>query len=257
MSIFNFLRRSRKFKKKELRDVYAAHIDKLEKIVGYRITDNEYYLKALTHRSFLGEDDKFEKSNERLEYLGDAVLDLIVGEFFFTKFLGKEEGFLTKARSHIVDRESLSRTAKRIGMEDLVFFKKNFLGNSDEGLKTILADAYEALAGAVYMDKGIEAVRKFINNTLIDPSYVSGEFKIDRNFKGQLLEFTHSNKMKPPVYKITSSDGPEHDKTFIAKVFIDEIEFGQGVGKNKKSAEQKAAKIALQKMQNKSSVLKN
>lgn len=245
MFSFNFRKYFGKFKRKKYYDKYFSRISKLEDILGYRINDPHYYIKALTHRSVLDKDEGFSKSNERLEYLGDAVLGLIVGEYLFEKFPEKGEGFLTKKRSQLVDKQALAFAAENIDLESLIFFKKTFVGNNTEGLKTIIADTFEALIGAIYLDKGLKEVHKFTLKYLIEPNYVSGEFKKDKNYKGQLLELTHSLKLTPPSYKIVDTKGPEHDKIFLCNVYIGDKIYGEGKGKSKKSAEQKAAKKAL------------
>ncbi len=245
MLIRNFLQKIRKFSQSSKYQKFSETISSLEKILGYRIDKPDYYLKALTHRSYTDVEEELNKSNERLEYLGDAVLDLVVGEFLFKTYPNKGEGFLTKTRSHLVDKQALADAAKRIGLEDLVYFKRNFLGDNLEGLKTIVSDSYEAITGAIYLDKGLKTAEKFLLRTLIEPNYKSGELIVDKNYKGQLLELTHSLKITPPVYKIADAEGPEHNKTFVAKVFIGDKEMGEGMGKSKKAAEQKAAFMAL------------
>lgn len=245
---FGFLRKFRKFNSSDNFQEYRKTISSLEAIVNFRIKQPEYYLKALTHRSYLDVDKNLTKSNERLEYLGDAVLDLVVGEYLFNNFPEGGEGFLTKTRSQLVDKEALASTAENVGLEELIFYKRNFIGRNKEGLRTILADAFEALIGAIYMDKGLEAAKIFISKNLIEPFNRTGKMVKDKNYKGQLLELTHSLKIEQPVYKIADAEGPEHNKTFIAKVFIGGEEFGEGLGKSKKSAEQKAAYSALKKL---------
>lgn len=247
MSVFNFLNRFRKVKS-GCSDKYSEQISSLEKLLGYKIEDANYYLKALTHRSFLEEEEDFQKSNERLEYLGDAVLDLVVGEYLFKKFPEQGEGFLTKKRSQLVDKHALFKAAERINLKNLVLYKKKFLGKNTEGLKTIIADAMEALIGAIYLDKGLKEVSKFAFKYLIEPSYISGDFKKDKNYKGRLLELTHVKKLHSPEYKIVHTDGPEHNKTFVVEVLINDEKYGEGIGKSKKSAEQMAAKKALEKL---------
>ncbi len=244
VGLFGKLRKDRYLRKK-----FKPTILSLEKIVGYKINHPEYYLKALTHRSSVNAETELDRSNERLEFLGDAVLDLIVGEFLFSKFPEKDEGFLTKNRSKMVDKEALSKAGHEFGLDKIVFYKKNFVGTSKAGIKTIVADALEALIGAIYLDKGLNETKRFVTEKIIKPSVTSGEIKKDKNYKGQLLELTHVLKTEPPVYKITGSEGPEHNKIFHAKVFINGEEMGSGSGKNKKGAEQKAASVALKKLE--------
>ncbi len=222
----------------------------LEEKLGIKFGKTRFYIKALTHRSFLELEPGFKKSNERLEFLGDAVLGLIVAESLFKEFPDKHEGFLTKYRSHLVDKEALYQTAKRINLIHYVLYDKRYVKGSEQGIKTIVADCVEALIGAIYLDKGIEAADDFIQKWIIDPKFESGDVKIDKNYKGRFLEHTHSEKLESPRYKIISEEGPDHNKKFVVEVFVGEESFGVGEGKNKKSAEQSAAKAALEKALN-------
>ena len=242
--LFSAFRKKSFFARKHRRKIKS-----LEKILQIKIQNNEIFLKALTHRSFVSEEPDLVKSNERLEFLGDAVLGLVVAEYLFNKFPEQEEGFLTKIRSRLVYKDALAETAERLGLEDLVMFKRKFIGNSKEGRKTIIADALEAIIGALYLDQSLETAKGFIFREIIQPNLESGKFKIDKNYKGKLLELSHSLKLEPPVYKVVNEKGPEHDKTFTVEVKINNEVYGIGEGKSKKSAEQEAAREALQKME--------
>lgn len=223
-------------------------LDRLQKTLGFTFHNNEYYIKALTHRSYLEITPEFKKSNERLEFLGDSVLGVIVAESLFKKFPDKDEGFLTKYRSHLVNRQALATAAGRINLLKFVLYDKRYVRGSLAGQKTIIADCFEALIGAIYLDGGLEKAGEFIYNHILTPNYSSGQFAIDNNYKGQLLEFTHLHKLSPPYYKIMNEDGPDHDKKFSIDVIISKKSYGKGVGSNKKSAEQQAAKNALAKL---------
>ncbi|MBU1097128.1 MAG: ribonuclease III [Bacteroidetes bacterium] len=220
----------------------------LEKRLGIKFGQKEIFIKALTHRSYLEISPEFEKSNERLEFLGDAVLGLVAAETLFQKFPNKHEGFLTKYRSHLVDKEALFEAAKRINLFDFVLYDHRYVRGSEEGKKTIIADCLEALIGAIYLDKGLKTAEHFIVRWIITPNFQSGDVKVDKNFKGQLLEITHSEKLSAPKYKVVSEEGPDHDKKFVVDVIIGSESYGIGEGKNKKSAEQEAAKIAIDKI---------
>lgn len=223
-------------------------LDKLSDKINIQFGDKLLYAKALTHRSYLDKVTVLNKSNERLEFLGDAVLGLIVAETLFTRFPDKDEGFLTKSRSHIVDKNALFEAAMKLGLNHYILYDERFIKNSEEGIKTILSDCLEALIGAIYLDKGISEVKKFILNWIATPNLDSGKYQIDNNYKGQLLEYSHSEKLSPPNYFLVNSIGPDHKKEFIVQVLIDDKFYGQGQGKNKKSAEQQAAKSALQNL---------
>lgn len=225
----------------------------LSKKLGLNIGQSQLYIKALTHRSYLESSPVLEKSNERLEFLGDAALGLVVAETLFKKFPEEEEGFLTKTRSTLVYKNELYNSALRMGLLDFILYDRRFIKNSEEGIKTISADCVEALIGAIYLDSGIDEAKKFVYKWIIKPNLDSGKYQIDNNFKGQLLEYTHQEKLSSPDYVLINSDGPDHDKVFQVEVIINGKSFGEGKGRNKKTAEQKAAKNALSKFKSKNS----
>jgi ribonuclease-3 len=217
----------------------------LEKIIGTQIDDRNIYVEALIHRSYLEENDTFTFSNERLEFLGDSVLNLIIGEYLFNKFPNEEEGFLTKVRAKMVNRNALSIVAENLNLGELLILSSNVPKSITHNSKSILSDALEALIGAVYLDKGIEICKKFIQTSILEPALKNGEHLVDENYKSQLLEYAQANKLAIPVYQIISEEGPHHDKTFTAEVIISEKVLGEGKGKSKKEAEQNAAQVAL------------
>ena len=231
--------------------------EELEKVIGAKITNPSLYVKALTHRSYLDRYPEIKKSNERLEFLGDSVLGLIAAEYLFKTYKSEEEGFLTKSRSLLVNKEALSRAAELMNLKKYILYERKFINSSVSGLKTINADALEALIGAVYLDTGLTAAEKFVSKKIFKPLLKSNILENDRNYKGQLLEFAHSLKIKSPYYKLIKEEGPEHNKKFFISVFIDDQLYGEGKGKNKKTAEQLAAKIALQKLKEEHSSLTN
>lgn len=224
-------------------------IKSLEPVLGFVIENESVYLKALTHRSFLELHPELEKSNERLEFLGDSILSMIVAEYLFTNYPEEEEGFLTKARSALVNRDRLYDTAANLNLKDYLLFNNKYLGGTLEGLQTVLADAVEALIGAIFLDKGLIMAEKFIHKFVIAPYEENGMFLIDTNYKGQLLEYTHSKKLETPRYVVTKIDGPEHKREFTVEVIIGNITYGTGTGRNKKTAEQNASCNALKFIQ--------
>lgn len=224
------------------------NFNELSKILGVRLANIEYYTKALTHKSFLDFNPALNKSNERLEFLGDAVLGLIVAENLFLKFPDKDEGFLTKYRAGIVDKPALFKAAENIGLNKFILYDKRFVRGSDEGMKTITADCLEAVIGAIYLDRGFNEAKKFVIDKIIKPSFDSMEFQIDKNYKGKLLEFTHANHFSTPIYKVINEYGPDHEKKFEVQVIINNEIVGVGIGRNKKSAEQEAARLAFEKL---------
>ncbi len=237
------------FQKKELRSIHDTNFlsrkQKLENILGFKIKKKKYYLKALTHRSYLELNHELTKSNERLEFLGDSVLNMIIAKYLFENFSDKEEGFLTKSRASLVNRDRLFSAAEEIGLLELILYNPRYLSDSNEGLKSILADALEALIGAIYLDQGIELVSSFVIKKIIEPFEDDESFLADRNFKGQLLEFAHTKKLPLPKYVLVSEEGPSHKKVFTIDVYVDHKFYGRGIGRNKKKAEQSASEKAL------------
>lgn len=248
--IFGWIKNHFKIKSSFTADLVLSEdkIKKLEELIGQEIGNIEYFVQALTHRSFLEVSEEHNISNERLEFLGDSVLNLIVGEFLFKEFKENDEGFLTKARANLVNRNVLADTAQKINLGDLLLINKNISSSFELGSKTILADAFEALIGAVYLDKGFETAKQFILNYLLRPQLQEGSHLTDENYKSQLLEYIQANKLDLPQYIVTKEEGPHHDKTFTIKVYVGTKELGTGMGKNKKSAEQNAAKEALENL---------
>lgn len=222
---------------------YKFH--ELEDILGFRIKNKSHYVQALMHRSFLEELEDHDDSNERLEFLGDAVLSLIVAEYLFNHFPNENEGFLTKIRSRLVNRTALSDAAENIGLTKFILMNQNLTNTFSRASKTVLCDALEALIGAVYLDLGLGTCKKFITKILIEPNIKDGDYLVDENFKSQLLEFAQANKLEVPNYTVVREDGPHHDRVFTIKVTVGKDYFGIGSGKNKKTAEQNAAKSAL------------
>ncbi len=220
----------------------------LQSSLSISIKNPIYYIKALTHSSFLDLHPQLGKSNERLEFLGDSVLSMIVGKYLFKNYPDEEEGFLTKARSSLVNRERLAEAAEEFGLQNIILYNQRYLKDSIEGVQTILADSLEAIIGAIYMDQGLKRVEQFIISRLINPLEGDDSFLVDTNYKGQLLELSHLYKMPPPRYNVEKEEGPSHNKAFTIEVFIGDELMGVGFGKNKKSAEQEASLKALQKL---------
>ena len=220
----------------------------LEEIIGFPIKNKSHYIQALMHRSFLEELEDADVSNERLEFLGDSVLSLVVAEYLFENFPKENEGFLTKVRAKLVNRFALSDAAEDIGLANFILINQNLTNTFARASKTVLSDAFEAIVGAVYLDHGLEISKKFIHRVLIEPLTKDGEYLIDENYKSQLLEYAQANKIEVPNYIVIKEDGPQHDRIFTVKVNVGEVYFGIGIGKNKKTAEQNAAKATLEKI---------
>ena len=222
--------------------------NELEKIIGFPIKEKSHYIQALMHRSFLEELEDDDISNERLEFLGDSVLSLVVAEYLFENFPKENEGFLTKIRAKLVNRFALSDAAEDIGLAKFILINQNLTNTFARASKTVLSDAFEAIIGAIYLDHGLVISKKFIYKVLIDPLTKEGDFLVDENYKSQLLEYAQANKIEVPNYIVIKEEGPQHDRDFTVKVNVGEEYFGIGTGKNKKTAEQNAAKATLEKI---------
>jgi len=220
----------------------------LESGIGCKIRNKNLFIQALVHRSFLEESEEEIISNERLEFLGDAVLNLLVAQYLYAHFPDRDEGFLTKVRAKIVNRSALANAAESLNLSDFIILGKNLSQSFKNGSKTVLSDALEALVGAVFLDSGFDTVKKFVNRILIKPLSKEDDFLLDENFKSQLLEYAQSKKLDSPVYIVIGEEGPQHNRAFTVKVLIGETEYGTGKGKNKKAAEQDAAKAAMIKI---------
>lgn len=227
---------------------FLENLYNLESLLGFKIYNQSYYLKALTHRSYLELQPDLKKSNERLEFYGDSVLNMVVAKFLFDKFSDQEEGFLTKVRASMVNRYRLYSAAEEIGLKDLLLYNEKYLRGSKDGFQTIMADALEALIGAIDLDRGHSASEKFVHRYIIEPFVEDDAFLEDTNYKGQLLELTHSLKMPIPTYKVVREEGPHHNKNFVVNAYLGDHVYGSGQGKNKKLAEQEASKDALAKL---------
>lgn len=253
-SLLGFFKRLRLLSKSKI-NTYPQNFSRLleeklsalEKVLGYKIKDPTFYIKAITHRSYSEFTDYKLRSNERLEFLGDSVLSIIIAEYLFKGFPNENEGYLTKTRAKLVNRIALANAARRMNLMNYMLVSNNFLSLPD-GANTIISNALEALIGAIYLEAGLGQAKAFIEATIINPGIEEGLFLVDKNFKSQLLEFTQANKMEIPVYRIVKEEGPHHSKVFTIEVFIENISYGLGSGKNKKSAEQNAAQDALMKI---------
>lgn len=232
--------------RKELDSVTKAKIERIEELTGTHVINPNLYLKALRHRSKLIESNMgHTESYEQLEFLGDAVLDLIVTEILFDKFATKDEGFMTQMRSRIVKGDTLASFSINLKLDEIIEVGNRVKDQGIESSTSVLADIFEALLGAIYKDKGYAVAREFMTKLIeeyVDFSKLESE---KDNYKSILLEYAQSRKMSAPTYQILSIDGPDHERTFEIQVIIDNQAYGIGSGKNKKKAEQIAAKETL------------
>jgi ribonuclease-3 len=211
--------------------------------------DESLLLQALAHSSYLNEDPDFAlSSNERLEFLGDAVLSLVVAEEVYSKFPELDEGKLTAIRSNLVCRDTLVDIASSLNLGEWFLMGQGEEADGGRSKPGNLADGVEALIGAIYLDRGLVQAREFILRQ-IEPlleQIKSGEMNL--NYKALLQEFTQSEGMAMPLYRVAEVNGPEHDKRFTIEVLLDSKVVGVGSGKNKKAAEMEASQSAWVKM---------
>ena len=223
----------------------TERLAQLEKILGIEIEEPSLFQRALRHRSMLSQEQyaKFD-SYERLEFLGDAVLDLIAAEILFNRYPEKDEGFLTKTRAKLVRGETLAILSNKLGFEELMEIGEN---NSVVKIsKSILADVFESLVAAIYITKGYTHAFQFVERVYNQHINFEDLVTTIDNHKSAVLEYTQAQRMPLPQYRLINESGPGHNRTFEVKVLVGEDELGTGIGKSKKKAEQLAAEVALQ-----------
>jgi ribonuclease III len=214
--------------------------------IGLRFRDQDLLQQALTHRSFLGSGGgDLALSNERIEFLGDAVLELTVIEFLFAAFPHDREGNLTKKKGLLVSREVLAQCAERMGLGDFVLLSDAEREAGGSGRSSILSDTFEAVIGAVYLDSGLGEARRFARLQLLAHAGAILEDQSLSNHKSLLQELVQARFKTHPRYRVVSEAGPDHQKMFSVEVSIRGRILGHGGGRNKKEAEQAAAKDAL------------
>ncbi|MDP2208057.1 MAG: ribonuclease III [Bacteroidota bacterium] len=223
-------------------------LKKFEQVAEYSIKNPALFYQAFTHRSYLQYADKPGIiSNERLEFLGDSILNLVVAEYLYEKFPDADEGELTKLRSRLVNRKALAIFARELNLWSYLLLSSSASQAVGQGSDTILADGFEAVVGAMYLDQGIEPIRNFIIKRLLSAIRIKAISIDDTNYKSLLLEYAQARGLPAPRYSISNSEGPDHDRIFTVEVYINNEVCGKGTGKNKKSAEQEAAAEAVVK----------
>jgi ribonuclease-3 len=218
----------------------------LEKCLDYQFKDKNLIIEALTHKSF-----KKAYNNERLEFLGDAVLNLIVGEFLFKKFPSSNEGDLSKIRASLVNEKGFTKLANAINLGDYIYLSDAEDRNLGRTKASILSDAFEAIMGAIYIEAGLETLKPIILN-LLDKNYE--DITLDNlfsDYKTALQEVTQAMFGTIPTYKLESATGPDHLKIFELSLWIGDRHYVNAKGKSKKLAQQSAAKIVLEQLKRK------
>ncbi|NPA03873.1 MAG: ribonuclease III [Epsilonproteobacteria bacterium] len=214
-----------------------------EKRLGYTFNNKELLTEALTHKSY-----KSKVNNERLEFLGDAVLDLIVGEHLFKEFPQANEGVLSKLRASIVNEEGFAKLAERLEIGKYIFISQAEENNHGRTKPSLLSNAFEAVMGAIYLESGLEEVRKIVIK-LLKEVYPSIDLNsLFKDYKTTLQELTQAKFGITPTYKVLGASGPDHKKEFEVAVLLGEEEIASATGRSKKAAQQEAAKLALERL---------
>ena len=224
----------------------SSNIELFEQKINYEFKNKEYILEALTHSSYSNENKNY-PFNERLEFLGDSVLSIVISDYLFKKETKLPEGELTKIRANIVCEESLSEVSKNIHLGKYMLLGKGEEATGGRERISILADALEAVIAAIYLDGGIKCAREFILTNMEKIINDSIKGKIFRDYKTCLQEVLQSNGENNIWYQLIEEKGPDHNKRFVMEVGINDTVLGVGEGKSKKDAEQVAAKCALDK----------
>jgi ribonuclease-3 len=220
-------------------------VNPLEERIGYKFRNSLLLAEALTHPSLGHETQRHHFNNQRLEFLGDAILQLVITEYLFNHFSAEAEGQLTKLRSRLVSRETLRIRAAAIDLGRYLMIGRGEEASGGRERASTLADAYEALIGAIYLDSDLETARKFILAQSRPDLDQVAEAPVDINPKGHLQELLQSISPRSPTYELISESGPEHDKTFVVKCVWENMVLGEGGGRSKKQAETAAAIDAM------------
>jgi ribonuclease III len=215
-----------------------------ERHAGIRFKRLDFLNLSFSHRSFANENPGVSDNNEKLEFLGDAVLGLVVSEYLFKTLRDKAEGDLARIKSFVVSENSLASIAKNLKVDNFILIGKGEEYSGGRSKKAILADCMEAIIGAYFLDSGFDASRKFILRFLVPEINKVLEDKHKKDYKTLLQELVQKKHKSYPRYNLVEKTGPDHDRTFWIEVKINSRTFGPGQGKNKKEAEQNAASIA-------------
>ncbi len=219
-------------------------LSKLENSLDYKFKNHETIKTALTHRSYVKAEN-----NERLEFLGDAMLDLVVGEYLFFKFLDASEGELSKLRASLVNEKGFQKLANSVNLGDYIYISAAEENNNGRNKASILSNTFEALMGAIYLESGLKKVEEIVVK-LLEKEYPKIDMQsVFKDYKTTLQELTQAHFGVTPEYILLSSSGPDHQKEFEIAVVVQKKELSRARGKTKKEAEQKSAKTAIEIIQ--------
>jgi len=215
----------------------------LEKRLNYTFDNKQLIIEALTHKSY-----KKPYNNERLEFLGDAVLDLIVGEYLFSKFPNSNEGILSKIRASLVNESGFTLLAREINLGECIYLSLAEENNNGRNKPSLLSNAFEAVIGAIYLEAGLDKAKE-IAIKLLEECHPKIDLKsLSKDYKTALQELTQATHGVTPSYEMLGSSGPDHKKEFEIAIVLDDKTIASAKGKSKKDAQQKAAQIALEKL---------
>jgi ribonuclease-3 len=227
-----------------------SEIEELEQKLGFVFADKSLLLRALTHRSYLNEHPGFGfEDNERLEFLGDAVLDFVTGEYLYHRFPEMAEGSLTSLRSSLVRRDALARFARQIELDRYLLLGYGEASSGGRKRPATLCAGFEAVVGALYLDQGVDAVQRFLDPLITPEVERTVRDQLDKDAKSLLQELAQSRMRCTPFYRTVEESGPDHAKEFTIQVTICGEVYGQGKGRSKQQAAQAAAEDALQRLE--------
>lgn len=227
------------------RDIEGS-LTSLQELLGFSFKDSQLLLSAVTHRSYLNEHrESTWEHNERLEFLGDAVLELVVTDFLFSKYPEKPEGELTAIRAALVNTNSLAAASEILGVNKYLLMSKGESKDEGRARQYILANAFEACIGAIYLDGGYDSAKKFIADRLFAGTEEIVHKRLWQDAKSRFQELAQERASITPTYDTISQDGPDHDRIFTIGVFLRHDKVAEGKGRSKQEAEQQAAQAAM------------
>ena len=241
-------KRTRRAPAVSLRPERKKELQLFERHAGIRFRELEFLNQAFTHRSFANEVGETAENNERLEFLGDSVLGLAVSEYLYETLPDQPEGELARIKSFVVSEASLSEISRKLRVDNYILIGRGEEYSGGRSKKAILADCLEAIIGAYYLDSGFMPSRQFVREMLVPEINKVLEDRHAKDYKTLLQEYVQKRMKTYPKYKVVQKTGPDHDRTFWIEVHVGDRSFGAGKGKNKKEAEQEAARIAYEGM---------
>jgi ribonuclease-3 len=223
------------------------NLAKLEDVIGVTFADKTLLLSAITHRSYLNEHREADwDHNERLEFLGDAVLELVITDFLFKKYTDKPEGELTAVRAALVNTVSLANSSEKLGFNDYLLMSKGEAKDVGRARQYILANTFESIIGAIYMDQGYDVAKVFIGDHLFSKTEDIVEKRLWQDPKSRFQEMAQEHASVTPTYETLSQEGPDHDRVFTIGAFLRKELVAEGKGRSKQEAEQQAAEKAIE-----------